>query len=158
MLRIGLISDTHDLLRPEALAAMRGVDRILHAGDICGGTVLDGLATIAPVAAVRGNNDRGAWAERLPVDATVEFEGVRIHVVHDIATMALDPRAAGIGVVISGHSHRPSIATRDGVLHVNPGSAGPRRFSLPIAMAELTIEGGTVAARIIALGSQSNVA
>lgn len=151
MLRIALISDTHDLLRPEALAAMRGVDRIIHAGDICGSAVLDALSGIAPVTAVRGNNDRGAWAAHLPVETTVELGGVRLHVVHDIAMLALDPHSAGIGVVVCGHSHRPTIATRDGVLHVNPGSAGPRRFSLPITMAELAIADGAVTARIVAL-------
>ncbi|MBL8701892.1 MAG: metallophosphoesterase family protein [Alphaproteobacteria bacterium] len=152
-LRIGLISDTHDLLRPEAAAALRGVDRIVHAGDICGPAVLAGLGAIAPVSAVRGNNDRGAWAAGLASLERIELGGARLLVVHDLADLDVEASTPGPGVVVSGHSHRPSIATRGGVLYVNPGSAGPRRFALPVALAELTIEAGAVSARIIELAA-----
>ena len=141
MTRIGVISDTHGLLRPGALAFLQGCDRIVHAGDICDADVLRALEAIAPVTAVRGNNDRGAWADVLPVSTRLQVEGVAIYVIHDIAEIDIDPVAAGVQVVISGHSHKPSMVWRDGVLFLNPGSAGPRRFTLPIALAELRIEG-----------------
>ena len=141
MLRIGLISDTHGLVRPEALAALAGVERVLHAGDVGRHEVLDALARIAPVLAVRGNVDHGPWAAALPPHLTTEIGGVRIHILHILEDLSLDPVAAGVDVVVYGHSHVPSIETRAGVLYVNPGSAGPRRFQLPTTIAELTIDG-----------------
>jgi putative phosphoesterase len=151
-LRVGLISDTHDLLRPEALAFLAGSDRIVHAGDICSPEVLDALAAIAPLTAVRGNNDRGGWAARLRESELVEFGGVWLYAIHDLADLDIDPAAAGVAVVVSGHSHRPGVEHRDGVLFVNPGSAGPRRFSLPISIGELTVGvDGAVSARTITL-------
>jgi hypothetical protein len=150
-LRIGLISDTHDLLRPEALAFLAGSDRIVHAGDVCRPEVLDALAAIAPVTAVRGNNDRGAWAARLRESELIEIGGVWLYAIHDLAQIDIDPVAAGVAVVVSGHSHRPGIERRDGIVFVNPGSAGPRRFSLPISVGELTIAAGAVSARTVAL-------
>ena len=148
---IGVISDTHGLLRPEALGALRGVDRIIHAGDVGAPEVLAALAAVAPVTAVRGNNDRGPWAAALASTEVVEAGGVAIYVIHDAAEIDLDPRAAGFRVVVAGHSHRPAVEERDGVLWFNPGSAGPRRFKLPIAVAELTIEGAEVRARVVEL-------
>jgi len=146
--RIGLISDTHGLVRPEARIALAGVDRIVHAGDICTPDVLDELRRIAPVLAVRGNNDQGAWAAALSDRETVDIEGVRIHVVHDIAELDVDLRAEGIKVVVTGHSHRPLMKMASGVLFVNPGSAGPRRFTLPISLGFLEIEDGRTKARL----------
>jgi uncharacterized protein len=139
-IRIGLISDTHNLVRPEALAWLAGVDAIVHAGDICTLEVLEALSRIAPVTAVRGNNDRGAWADALPLATTLTMGGSAIHIVHDVADLGIDPRKERIDVVVTGHSHKPSIETRDGVLFVNPGSAGPRRFKLPISAGMLLIE------------------
>jgi putative phosphoesterase len=147
MTRIGLLSDTHGLLRPEVLDFLRGSDHLVHAGDICDPAILDQLAALAPLAAVRGNNDRGPWADRLPEEATLDIAGVRLCVLHDIAQLRLDP-AAGVQVVVTGHSHQPRIAREGGVLYVNPGSCGPRRFKLPISAAELHIENGVVTARI----------
>ena len=147
--RVGLISDTHGLLRPEATAFLRGSDFIVHAGDIVDAAILDRLAAIAPVTAVRGNNDKGAWAMRLSETEVLEIDEVLIYVLHDLAALDVDPAAAGFRVVVSGHSHRPRITERDGVLYVNPGSAGPRRFSLPIAAAELTIAGDSLDARLV---------
>ena len=151
MLRIGLISDTHGLLRPAALDWLAGCDRIVHAGDIGNAAILERLAAIAPLSVVRGNNDTADWARDLPATLTLEAGGLRIHVLHDVKQLALDPVAAEIAVVVAGHSHRPGIARRDGVLFVNPGSAGPRRFSLPIGAGELHIDGGTVEARLVTL-------
>ena len=128
---LGLISDTHGLIRPDALDALRGSDLIIHAGDIGDPAVLESLAKIAPVRAIRGNNDQGEWAASLPVTEVVELGSLSIYVLHNLAELDLDPVAAGCSVVISGHSHRPAIEKRDTVLYVNPGSAGPRRFSLP---------------------------
>jgi putative phosphoesterase len=147
-LRIGLISDTHDLLRPQARHALAGVAHILHAGDICADYVLADLAGIAPVTAVRGNNDRGAWARGLQATALVEIGGVFLYMVHDLAELDIDPRAAGVQAVIYGHSHRPRIEERAGVLYVNPGSAGPRRFTLPVSVGFLEIAAGSVTARL----------
>lgn len=149
MPRLTLISDTHGLLRPEVVDFVRGSARIVHAGDIGDPAILDALSALAPLTVVRGNNDRGPWAEALADTDTIAVEGVLLHVLHDLATLDLDPAAAGIGVVVSGHSHKPRIERRDGVLYVNPGSVGPRRFSLPIAAAELVIEGGEATARIV---------
>ena len=141
-MKIGLISDTHGLLRPEALQALAGVERIIHAGDIGGPDVIEALRGIAPVDAVRGNNDKGAWAREIAPWLALDLAGVSVHVLHDVKEIDLDPAAAGFQVVITGHSHKPQITERDGVLFVNPGSAGPRRFSLPVTLAYLTIEAG----------------
>lgn len=149
MLRIGLISDTHGLLRPEVLDFLRGSDHILHAGDICDASVLEALRALAPVTAVRGNNDHGGWAAGLGHTDTVTFEAVRVHVIHDISEVDADLAGQGIHAVIHGHSHRPAVEERRGVLHVNPGSAGPRRFKLPISAGELRVDGGSVSARIV---------
>jgi len=151
MSRIGLISDTHGLLRPEAIAFLRGSDFIVHAGDIGDPAVLEELAALAPVTAVRGNNDTEAWAKRIRPTETLEVENVSIYVLHNLAELNIDPVAARHRVVVSGHSHRPMIEERDGVLYVNPGSAGRRRFKLPIAVAELRIAGGSVKAKIVEL-------
>lgn len=133
MSRIGLISDTHGLLRPEAVAFLRGSDCIVHAGDIGHAAVLEELQSIAPVTAVRGNNDKGPWAEAVREVEVLQVDQVFIYVVHKIAELDLDPVAAGFQVIVSGHSHKPSVEERDGVLYVNPGSSGPRRFKLPVA-------------------------
>lgn len=151
MARIGVISDTHDLLRPEAVAFLRGCDHIVHAGDVCGPAVLEGLRRIALLTVVRGNNDRGAWAESIPVRAVLGVEGVRLYVVHDVADIDIDPAAEGIQVVITGHSHRPAMLERQGVVYLNPGSAGPRRFRLPISIGEVVVEGGRAIARTTSL-------
>ena len=152
MPRSGLISDTHGLLRPEAVAALAGCAHIVHAGDVGDPAILRALARLAPVTAVRGNNDRGAWADALPETAVLSVGGVAIHVLHDLSALAIAPAAAGIRVVVSGHSHRPSVAEREGVLYVNPGSAGRRRFKLPVAVGDLTIVSDVVSARIVDLG------
>ncbi len=152
MIRIGLISDTHGLLRPEALDMLRGSDFIVHAGDI-GEGVLEPLATIAPVTAVRGNNDRAPWAERINETEMLRFGEVTLHALHDLADLDIDPSAAGVDIVVSGHSHKPKIEKRSGVLYVNPGSAGPVRFKLPISVALLQISGKDVSARIVELES-----
>jgi len=149
--RLAIISDTHGLLRPEALAALQGCERIIHAGDIGKQEVLQRLNELAPVTAVRGNNDKGAWAEELPVSAVVTVEQACLYVIHDLAELPIDPVAPGIRVVISGHSHKPSIQERDGVLYLNPGSAGLRRFKLPVTVAELVIRDTTIEARIVEL-------
>lgn len=149
--RVGVISDTHGLLRPEALHALEGCDLILHAGDVGKPEVLEGLEALAPVAAVRGNNDTGPWAGRLPATRVVEVVGHRICVVHDLADLELDPAAARFAAVVSGHSHRPSRSLRDGVLYLNPGSAGPRRFRLPVALAILIVRGEALRARLVEL-------
>lgn len=151
MHRIGLISDTHGLLRPEALAFLHGCDHIVHGGDIGDAAILDALAAIAPLTAVRGNNDQAPWAEAVPETALVELGGVRLYAIHDLAQLDIDPVAAGVRVVVSGHSHRPLAEQRDGILYINPGSAGPRRFRLPISAAELQIDAGAVASRIVEL-------
>jgi putative phosphoesterase len=149
--RIGLIADTHGLLRPEALAALRGCQLIVHAGDIGGRDVLETLESIAPVTAVRGNNDTQPWAAALAPSALIRIDDVLLYAVHDLADLDIDPRARGIRVVVSGHSHKPHIEERDEVLFVNPGSAGPRRFRLPIALALLVIDGNTLRARRVDL-------
>lgn len=150
-LRIGLISDTHGLLRPEALEYLAGADHIVHGGDIGGPDILERLARLAPLTVVRGNNDTAPWTAALPLTARLEFGDVALYVVHDIADLDIDPPAAGVRVVVSGHSHRPACTERGGVLYVNPGSAGRRRFSLPIAAGELLIEGGQVTAKLATL-------
>ena len=150
-IRVGLISDTHGLVRDEALRALDGCRHIIHAGDIDTPDVLVKLRKLAPVTAVRGNNDRGTWAESLPAYEVVEFGAVSIYVRHDQAELDIDPLAAGFRVLVFGHSHKPVVESRDSVLFVNPGSAGPRRFKLPIAVGELLISGNRVDARIIEL-------
>jgi uncharacterized protein len=148
---VGVISDTHGLLRPEAVAALEGVDAIVHAGDIGSAEILDALRRIAPVLAVRGNNDRDAWAASLPEIAKTEIGGTRIWVVHDLKELAEDPASANVSVVISGHSHCPRIERRAGLLLLNPGSAGPRRFSLPVAVARLHLAPAGPRAEIVEL-------
>src|SRR5262249_26926908 len=148
---VGVISDTHGLLRPEALAALAGVAHIVHAGDIGAPAVLDQLGRLAPVTAVRGNNDRDAWAATVPETAVVELGGAALYVLHDRKALDLDPRAAGFAAVISGHSHQPGQDRRAGVLYFNPGSAGPRRFRLPVSVGRLTIARGAVRGRLITL-------
>jgi putative phosphoesterase len=151
MHRIGVISDTHGLIRPEALAALAGCDPIIHAGDVGRPDILDALRDIAPVHAVRGNVDRGPWAEQLPEIAIVEVEGCLLYVLHDLAALDVDPAAAGFGAVISGHTHRPMIGTKDGVLRFNPGAAGPRRFTLPVTVGRLILADGELSAEIVDL-------
>jgi putative phosphoesterase len=138
-MRVGVISDTHGLLRPEALDALAGVRHILHAGDIGDPAIVPRLARIAPVTAIRGNVDTQPWAQAFPPTETVTLAGRTIHVLHDLAGLALDPRAAGFALVVSGHTHRPAVETRGGVLHLNPGSAGPRRFRLPVTLATVDL-------------------
>lgn len=148
---IGLISDTHGLVRPEALEALKGVDQILHAGDVGSSAVLEALEVIAPVIAVRGNNDKGLWASELPDWEVVEVGVVNIYMIHDVKEIDLNPAAAGFHVVVSGHSHKPTVDECKGVLYVNPGSAGPRRFNLPISVARLMVSGGAISAQLIEL-------
>ncbi len=151
-MRIGLISDTHGLLRPQALAFLQGCDHIVHGGDIGGPEILAQLAAIAPVTAVRGNNDREPWADAVPETDMVQLGGITLYALHDIAELDIDAAAAGVRVVVTGHSHKPRIEWRDGVLFINPGSAGPRRFSLPISVAELMVDdGGAITPRIVEL-------
>src|SRR5262245_11487764 len=149
-MRIGLISDTHGLIRPAALAALAGSDRIIHAGDVGKPDVLARLRAIAPTFAVRGNVDTQAWAAVLPVTEAVEAEGRLIWVLHDISQLDLDP-TVGFAAVVCGHSHKPSIETRDGVLYVNPGSAGPRRFRLPVTIGRLTLSEDAIWPEIVEL-------
>ena len=149
--RVGLISDTHGLLRPEASTFLRGCNHILHAGDIGDPNILRDLSAIAPTTAVRGNNDQGSWAQALSETERLRFEAVSVYVIHDLGQLDIEPQACGVNVVVSGHSHRPLIHERNGVVYVNPGSAGPRRFKLPIALAELTIDGSAITPRIVRL-------
>lgn len=151
---IGVISDTHGLLRPEAVEALRGAEQIIHAGDIGAADVLTALAAIAPVTAVRGNNDGDAWAAHIPETAVLAAGGTSIYVIHDVNELDLDPSAGGFGVVVAGHSHRPAQSQRAGVLFFNPGSAGPRRFRLPISVGRLHVDAGVGAVRgeLITLG------
>ena len=139
---VGVISDTHGLLRPEAVEALRGVEHLLHAGDVGDPAILDALQAIAPLTAIRGNIDRTGACAELPATEAVELAGSLVYLVHSVRDLDLHPRAAGIAVVVSGHSHKAEVATRDGVLYLNPGSAGPRRFRLPITLALLRLEAG----------------
>jgi putative phosphoesterase len=150
-MRVGLISDTHGLLRPEALAYLAGCDHIIHGGDIGNAAILEQLAALAPLSTVRGNNDTAPWASGLPETLLLRFEDVPVYVVHDVKALPTDPARTGARVVVSGHSHRPAVSERGGVLYVNPGSAGRRRFSLPIALGELLIDGAQVRANIATL-------
>ncbi|MGZ5149810.1 MAG: metallophosphoesterase family protein [Burkholderiales bacterium] len=136
---IGVISDTHGLMREQAIAALEGADLIVHAGDVGAPEVLERLRTIAPVRAVRGNNDRNEWARSLPLTDVIEAGPRHIYLLHDIAELDIDPAAAGMAAVIAGHSHKPGAQLRDGVLYLNPGSAGPRRFKLPVSIARLRV-------------------
>ena len=149
---IGVISDTHGLLRPEALDLLRGSDHIIHAGDIGSPTVIPELEKIAPVTAIRGNIDTQPWARKFPETEIAELGGVSIYVIHDLSQLDLNPHTASIAAVISGHSHQPKQETRDGVLYFNPGSAGPRRFKLPVSVGRLEIAGGKVGGQILQLG------
>ena len=155
MRNIGIISDTHGLLRPSALAALRGCDSIIHAGDVGDPTILSELRRLAPVSAVRGNCDRGRWAKKLPERDIVKIENYLIFVLHNRDELDFDPQRLGFQVVISGHSHRPSIERRSGVLHFNPGAAGPRRFRLPVTVGRLALSHGELKANIINLGGEA---
>jgi uncharacterized protein len=146
-----VISDTHGLLRPEALGALAGSDVIIHAGDVGSPEVIERLRSIAPTFVVRGNNDTGAWAVDLPETQAVTVGGLVFWVLHEAARLSVDPAAAGLACVVSGHSHRPSVQTRHGILHINPGSAGPRRFTLPVTVARIRVAGGRMRAKIIQL-------
>jgi putative phosphoesterase len=148
---IGLVSDTHGLVRPSVVRALAGVELIVHAGDVGDAAVLERLGQIAPVVAIRGNNDRGAWAKPLRTTEVVEIGSAVVYVLHDLGELDLDPAAAGFHAVVSGHSHRPKVEWRESVLYVNPGSVGPRRFSLPIAFALLRVRGAKLEARIVEL-------
>lgn len=148
---IGVIADTHGLLRPEAVTALRGSELIIHAGDVGNPAILDKLRALAPVTAIRGNVDRGAWAKALPDTEVVEVAGYLIYVLHDFHDLSLDPAASGFDAVITAHSHRPRVEERNGVLYLNPGSAGPRRFSLPVSLARLRIDEAGLHPEIVAL-------
>jgi putative phosphoesterase len=151
MIRVGLISDTHGLLRPEAKAFLTGCKLILHGGDIGSQQILEELATLAPVTAVRGNNDHGAWVQQIAESEFIKIGEHFIYMLHDLSQLDIDPRSAGVKVVVTGHSHAPSVYEQDHVLYVNPGSAGPRRFKLPIAVGELLVDGARVSARTVVL-------
>ncbi len=148
-MNIGVISDTHGLLRPEALEALRGSEQIIHAGDIGAPEILEKLAKIAPLTAIRGNVDKGAWARKLPKTEVLEVGGVAVYVLHDLAELDLKPETAGFAAVISGHSHIAKQEVRAGVLYFNPGSAGPRRFKLPVTVGRLIVESGNVRGEVV---------
>ena len=148
---LGIISDTHGWLRPEALAALRASQHILHAGDVGDPEILEKLRDIAPVTAIRGNIDKAGWAKKLPVTEAVELSGVLIYVLHDLAQLDLKPEIGGFNMVVYGHSHVPRQETRNGVLYLNPGSAGPRRFRLPVSLARVVIEDGKIDAESVTL-------
>jgi uncharacterized protein len=150
-LNIGVISDTHGLLRPEALVALCGSERIIHAGDVGDPEILEQLSEIAPATAVRGNIDRGEWARKLPETAVVEFGGISIYVLHNLDELDLKPAAAEFAAVVYGHSHVPKLETRNGVLYFNPGSAGPRRFKLPVSVGRLSVQQGKVRGEIVVI-------
>ena len=156
-LRVGLISDTHGLLRPEARAFLVGCDYIIHGGDVGERKILDELACLAPLIAVRGNNDTGPWAAHLRETELIRVGNVFVYVIHDLAELDIDPAAAGVRVVVSGHSHQPKIEERSGILYVNPGSCGPRRFKLPISVGEITVSGSAVEARLVDLSPTPQV-
>ncbi len=151
MQNIGVISDTHGLLRPQAVAALEGSPLILHAGDVGSPDILDALGAIAPVRAVRGNVDTGARVRLLPETEIIEVGQCRLLMLHDLQALDIDPRAAGFAAVIAGHSHQPKIETRGGVLYFNPGSAGPRRFNLPVSVGRLSVSGDALRAEIVEL-------
>lgn len=151
MTTIGLISDTHKLLRPEALFALEGVDLIVHAGDIGSQEVIDGLCRVAPVRAIKGNIDKADWAASLPDIDVIPLQGKALYVIHNINELVPNPVTAGLDAVIFGHSHRPTVYEKEGIFYVNPGSAGPRRFSLPITLARMDIRAGVIQAEIVEL-------
>ena len=153
---IGIISDTHGLLRPEALAALRGSDYIIHAGDIGDPLILKKLGEIAPVTAIRGNVDREAWAKQIPATNVLQIAGISIYVLHNLNELDLKPEAAGFGVVVSGHSHVPRQETENGVLYFNPGSAGPRRFRLPVTIGRLKVTGCEASGEIVEICGGGN--
>ena len=153
---IGVISDTHGLLRPEALEVLQGSQHIIHAGDVGDPLILERLAEVAPVTAVRGNIDKGAWAQKLPESNVLQVAGICIYILHEIDRLDLKPEAAGFAAVIYGHSHVPKQETKNGVLYFNPGSAGPKRFSLPISIGRLTIADGALKAEVIDLRDESS--
>jgi uncharacterized protein len=150
-MRVGVISDTHGLLRPEALKALHGAEHILHAGDVGDPAILDTLRSIAPVTAIRGNIDEGGPCDHLPPTELIDLNGSSIYMLHDVKKLDLNPEAAGIAAVVFGHSHKPLVDCRRGVLFLNPGSAGPRRFQLPVTIAWLNIEADKPSARIVQL-------
>jgi len=152
---VGVISDTHGLLRPEAIAGLRGTDLIIHAGDVGAPEVIGELGKLAQTFVVRGNIDKAHWANALPMTADVEAGGLLFHVLHDISELDLDPAAVGYAAVVYGHSHRPSIEMRDGVLFLNPGSAGPRRFNLPVSIARVSVSGRQLRSEIVELQVKS---
>jgi uncharacterized protein len=149
--RVGVISDTHGLLRPEVITAFKGVSLIIHAGDVGRPAVIEALKNIAPVVAVRGNTDRDAWAFRLPLTEVVEVSGVSLYLLHDLCRLDLDPAVTGFNAVISGHTHEPSIKKKDNLLFINPGSAGPKRFTLPVSVALLHIKNNSLTAELVTL-------
>ncbi|HXV14265.1 MAG TPA: metallophosphoesterase family protein [Candidatus Krumholzibacteria bacterium] len=148
---VGVISDTHGLLRPEALTALAGSDRVIHAGDVGEEEILEALRAIAPLTVVRGNVDTQAWCSKLPYGDLLEVDGVRIYVVHDLGTLDIVPASAGVSVVVFGHSHHPDVFTRNGITFFNPGSAGPRRFRLPVTVGRIDVEDGRARAKIVEL-------
>lgn len=148
---LGIISDTHGLLRPQAIDALRGSDYILHAGDVGAPEILESLAQLAPFSAIRGNVDTASWARKLPVTEVVEAGGISIYMLHDLGQLDLKPEAAGFRVVVYGHSHQPQMEEKEGVLYFNPGSAGPRRFKLPVSVGRLRIENNEVHGELVAL-------
>src|SRR5687767_4347148 len=150
-MKVGLISDTHGLLRAEALQALAGSDFIIHAGDIGDQAVIERLGEIAPVTAVRGNNDTDAWAAQIPETNVLDAKGIRFFVLHSVKDLDVDPAEAGFQAVVSGHSHRPEFHVREGVLFINPGSAGPRRFRLPISVATVVCRNGQIAPQLVEL-------
>jgi hypothetical protein len=146
---VGVLSDTHGLLRPQVAELLKEVDWILHAGDIGSPEVLDGLKRIAPLTAIRGNNDTAVWAKKIPETKTIRIGSILVYMLHNVKELDIDPSSAGFQVVISGHSHRPSIEWKDDILFLNPGSAGPRRFKLPVSIARLTLDGRDVRAELL---------
>ncbi|HEY2465624.1 MAG TPA: metallophosphoesterase family protein [Steroidobacteraceae bacterium] len=150
-LRVGIVSDTHGLLRPETKIFAGACDYIIHGGDIGSPAILDQLSALAPLIAVKGNNDRQTWAAHLPETEMIRVGGVFVYVIHDISQLDIDPHAAGVQVIVSGHSHKPLIEKRDGVLYINPGSCGPKRFTLPISMGEMIVDGTKVRVRTVEL-------
>ena len=152
-LRVGLVSDTHGLLRPQVREFLVGCDYIIHGGDVGGAEILDELAVIASLIAVRGNNDTEPWAERLPETELIRVGNVFVYVIHDLAELDVEPAPAAARIVVSGHSHIPKVEERGGVLYINPGSCGPRRFKLPISVGEIIVSGGTVKARTVEIKS-----
>ena len=151
MIQIGVISDTHGLLRPQALEALRGSNHIIHAGDVGDPKILEELVRIAPLMTVRGNVDGGAWAKRIPLTEVLEVGGVSIYVIHILQNLDLKPEAAGFAAVVYGHSHKPEQSIKNGVLYFNPGSAGPRRFKLPISVGRLCVDKGEVHGELLTI-------